>query len=117
MAAHPAITAYSINFNGEHIDDCRTQRFRPLTTRFMKRDITIVMLPSDLMECCQEVFPRSNPNWTVEGVAVSGAYESREDVQKIQETPCPSCTFPVRCIIEFSLSVSSPEHEITAQAS
>jgi CheY-like chemotaxis protein len=38
----------------------------------------------------------------------------REDVQEIQETPCLFCTTPVRYIIDFSLSVSSPKPEITA---
>lgn len=38
----------------------------------------------------------------------------REDVQEIQETPCLFCTTPVRYIIDFSRSVSSPRHDITA---
>jgi len=41
----------------------------------------------------------------------------REDVQEIQQTPCLFCTNPVRYIIDFSLSVSSPRHDITAEAS
>lgn len=41
----------------------------------------------------------------------------REDVQEIQETPCLFCTNPVRYIIDFSVSVSSPKHDITAVAS
>lgn len=41
----------------------------------------------------------------------------REDVQEIQETPCLFCTNPVRYIIDFSLSVSSPKHDITAETS
>jgi CheY-like chemotaxis protein len=41
----------------------------------------------------------------------------REDVQEIQQTPCLFCTTPVRYIIDFSLSVSSPRHDITAEAS
>jgi CheY-like chemotaxis protein len=40
----------------------------------------------------------------------------REDVQEIQETPCFFCTTPVRYIIDFSLSVTSPKHEITAES-
>lgn len=39
-----------------------------------------------------------------------------EDVQDIQETPCLFCTNPVRYIVDFSLSVSSPKHDITADA-
>jgi len=39
----------------------------------------------------------------------------REDVQEIQQTPCLFCTTPVRYIIDFSLSVSSPKHDITAE--
>ncbi len=39
----------------------------------------------------------------------------REDVQEIQETPCLFCTNPVRYIIDFSLSVSSPKHDITSE--
>ena len=39
----------------------------------------------------------------------------REDVQEIQQTPCLFCTTPVRFIIDFSLSVSSPRHDITAE--
>lgn len=38
----------------------------------------------------------------------------QEGVQEIQETPCLFCTTPVRYIIDFSLSVSSPKHDITA---
>jgi CheY-like chemotaxis protein len=41
----------------------------------------------------------------------------REDVQEIQQTPCLFCTTPVRYIIDFSLAVSSPKHDITAEAS
>jgi CheY-like chemotaxis protein len=41
----------------------------------------------------------------------------REDVQEIQQTPCLFCTTPVRYIIDFSLSVSSPKHDITAHES
>jgi CheY-like chemotaxis protein len=41
----------------------------------------------------------------------------REDVQEIQQTPCLFCTTPVRYIIDFSLSVSSPKHDITAGTS
>ena len=41
----------------------------------------------------------------------------REDVQEIQETPCLFCTTPVRYIIDFSLAVSSPRHDITAETS
>jgi CheY-like chemotaxis protein len=41
----------------------------------------------------------------------------REDVQEIQETPCLFCTTPVRYIIDFSLAVSSPKHDITAEMS
>jgi CheY-like chemotaxis protein len=41
----------------------------------------------------------------------------REDVQEIQQTPCLFCTNPVRYIIDFSLSVSSPRHDITARTS
>jgi CheY-like chemotaxis protein len=41
----------------------------------------------------------------------------REDVQEIQQTPCLFCTTPVRYIIDFSLSVSSPRHDITAETS
>ena len=41
----------------------------------------------------------------------------REDVQEIQQTPCLFCTTPVRYIIDFSLTVSSPRHDITAEAS
>lgn len=37
-----------------------------------------------------------------------------EDIQEIQETPCLFCASPVRYIIDFSLSVSSPKHGITA---
>jgi CheY-like chemotaxis protein len=39
----------------------------------------------------------------------------REGVQEIQETPCLFCATPVRYIIDFSLSVSSPKHDITAE--
>ncbi len=39
----------------------------------------------------------------------------REDVQEIQETPCLFCANPVRYIIDFSLAVCSPKHEITAE--
>ncbi len=35
-----------------------------------------------------------------------------ENVQEIQETPCLFCTTPVRYIIDFSLAVSSPKHDI-----
>jgi CheY-like chemotaxis protein len=41
----------------------------------------------------------------------------REDVQEIQETPCLFCITPVRYIIDFSLDVSSPRHDITAETS
>jgi CheY-like chemotaxis protein len=41
----------------------------------------------------------------------------REGVQEIQETPCLFCTTPVRYVIDFSLSVSSPRHLITAETS
>ena len=41
----------------------------------------------------------------------------REDVQEIQQTPCLFCTNPVKYIIDFSLSVSSPRHDITAETS
>jgi CheY-like chemotaxis protein len=41
----------------------------------------------------------------------------REDVQEIQQTPCLFCSNSVRYIIDFSLSVSSPRHDITAEAS
>jgi CheY-like chemotaxis protein len=41
----------------------------------------------------------------------------REGVQEIQQTPCLFCTTPVRYIIDFSLSVSSPRHDITAETS
>ncbi len=41
----------------------------------------------------------------------------REDVQEIQQTPCLFCANPVRYIIDFSLSVSSPRHDITAETS
>jgi len=41
----------------------------------------------------------------------------REDVQEIQETPCLFCTTPVRYVIDFSLAVSSPRHDITAETS
>jgi CheY-like chemotaxis protein len=41
----------------------------------------------------------------------------REDVQEIQQTPCLFCSNPVRYIIDFSLSVSSPRHDITARTS
>ena len=41
----------------------------------------------------------------------------REDVQEIQETLCLFCTTPVRYIIDFSLAVSSPRHDITAETS
>ena len=40
-----------------------------------------------------------------------------EDLQEIQETPCLFCANPVRYIIDFSLSVSSPKHDITAEMS
>jgi CheY-like chemotaxis protein len=39
----------------------------------------------------------------------------REDVQEIQETPCLFCTNPVRYIIDFSLAVCSPKHDITVE--
>ena len=35
-----------------------------------------------------------------------------ENVQEIQETPCLFCTTPVRYIIDFSLAVRSPIHDI-----
>jgi CheY-like chemotaxis protein len=35
-----------------------------------------------------------------------------ENVQEIQETPCLFCTTPVRYIIDFSLDVRSPIHDI-----
>ena len=35
-----------------------------------------------------------------------------ENVQEIQETPCLFCTTPVRYIIDFSLDVHSPIHDI-----
>ena len=35
-----------------------------------------------------------------------------ENVQEIQETPCLFCTSPVRYIIDFSLAVHSPIHDI-----
>jgi CheY-like chemotaxis protein len=38
-----------------------------------------------------------------------------EDSQEIQETLCLSCASPVRYIIDFSLAVSSPRHDITAE--
>jgi CheY-like chemotaxis protein len=38
-----------------------------------------------------------------------------EDVQEIQETPCLFCTNPVRYIIDFSLAVHSPRHDIAAE--
>ncbi len=41
----------------------------------------------------------------------------REGVQEIQQTPCLFCATPVRYIIDFSLSVSSPRHDITAEMS
>jgi hypothetical protein len=41
----------------------------------------------------------------------------QESVQEIQQTPCLFCTTPVRYIIDFSLSVSSPRHDITAEMS
>jgi CheY-like chemotaxis protein len=41
----------------------------------------------------------------------------REDVQELQETPCLFCATPVKYIIDFSLSVSSPKHQITAETS
>lgn len=41
----------------------------------------------------------------------------QEDIREIQETPCLFCTTPVRYIIDFSLSVSSPKHDITVGAS
>lgn len=40
-----------------------------------------------------------------------------EDVQEIQETLCLFCATPVRYIIDFSLSVSSPKHDIIAETS
>ena len=40
----------------------------------------------------------------------------REDVQEIQQTPCLFCANPVRYIIDFSLSVSSPRHDIMAES-
>jgi CheY-like chemotaxis protein len=39
----------------------------------------------------------------------------QEGVQEIQESPCLFCASPVRYIIDFSLSVSSPRHDITAE--
>jgi DNA-binding response OmpR family regulator len=41
----------------------------------------------------------------------------REDLQEIQETPCLFCTNPVKYIIDFSLAVCSPKHNITAGTS
>jgi CheY-like chemotaxis protein len=41
----------------------------------------------------------------------------QEGVEEIQETPCLFCANPVRYIIDFSLSVSSPKHDITADTS
>jgi hypothetical protein len=35
-----------------------------------------------------------------------------ENVQEIQETPCLFCTASVRYIIDFSLTVRSPIHDI-----
>jgi CheY-like chemotaxis protein len=35
-----------------------------------------------------------------------------ENLQEIQETPCLFCTTPVRYIIDFSLDVHSPVHDI-----
>jgi CheY-like chemotaxis protein len=35
-----------------------------------------------------------------------------ENVQEIQETPCLFCTTPVRYIIDFSLDVQSPIHDV-----
>ena len=34
----------------------------------------------------------------------------REDVREIQETPCMFCSNPVRYVIDFSISVHSPQH-------
>jgi CheY-like chemotaxis protein len=42
---------------------------------------------------------------------------AHEGVQEIQETPCLFCGSPVRYVIDFSVSVSSPRHDITAEAS
>jgi CheY-like chemotaxis protein len=39
----------------------------------------------------------------------------QEGVQEIQQTPCLFCTTPVRYIIDFSLDVSSPRHDIIAE--
>ena len=39
----------------------------------------------------------------------------REDVQEIQETPCLFCANPLRYVIDFSASVSSPKHDLVAQ--
>ena len=39
----------------------------------------------------------------------------QENVQEIQETPCLFCASPVKYIIDFSLSVSSPRHDITVE--
>jgi CheY-like chemotaxis protein len=41
----------------------------------------------------------------------------QEGVQEIQQTPCLFCTSPVRYIIDFSLDVFSPRHDITAEPS
>ena len=41
----------------------------------------------------------------------------QEGVQEIQETPCIFCQTPVRYIVDFSLSVTSPRHSITAEPS
>jgi CheY-like chemotaxis protein len=38
-------------------------------------------------------------------------------IQEIQETPCLFCGTPVRYIIDFSLAVASPRHDIIAETS
>ena len=38
----------------------------------------------------------------------------QEGVQDIQETPCLFCKSPVRYVVDFSLAVSSPRHDITS---
>lgn len=40
----------------------------------------------------------------------------REDLQEIQETPCLFCRTPVRYIIDFSLSVASPNTHVAEMA-
>lgn len=39
---------------------------------------------------------------------------SLEEVQEVQEAPCLFCATPVRYIVDFSLAVKSPKHDITA---